>query len=81
MFQYNHISPYGIGTAFLLFTQEIFEIVDKRPVQFFERYILPVVSKGKKLSGVLADGTVTGESTLCPAVSHFLGKLIVVLFE
>lgn len=40
-----------------MLTARVSEIVDKRQVQFFERYILLVVGKGKKLPDVLADAT------------------------
>jgi hypothetical protein len=69
MFQYNHIPPHGIGTAFLLFPQEIFEIVDKRQVQLFKRYILPVAGRGKELPDVFADGAVAAKSSMRPDTS------------
>ena len=40
-----------------------------------------MISSGKKLPDVFADGTVAGESTLRQAIAYFLLKLCVVLFE
>ena len=34
VFQHNHVTPHGIGAAFLLRAQKILEIVDEREVEF-----------------------------------------------
>ena len=81
MFQHNHVAPNGIGTAFLLRAQKIFEVIYECEVQLFQRDILTLVGMGQELTDVLANGHITLERSLCSAVSHFLGKFGVVLLE
>ncbi len=81
VFQHNHVAPNGIGTAFLLRAQKILEVVDECKVQFFQRNILTLVGMGQELTDVLTNGHITLERSLCSAVSHFLGKLGIVLLE
>ena len=77
----DHVTPYGIGAAFLLRTQEILEVVDERQVEFLQGDVVTSVHFRDELAQVLVYGTVAVVCSLHAAVSHFLDELLVVLLE
>ena len=81
VFQDDHVAPYGIGAAFLLRAQEILEIIDKGKVQFFQRYILPVVGMGEELPHAPAYAAVLFPCGRLTAETHLFPVFDIVLFE
>ena len=77
----DHVTPYGIGAAFLLRTQKILEVVDEGQVEFLQGDVVTSVHFRDELAQVLVYGTVAVVCPLYAAVSHFLDELLVVLFE
>ena len=77
----DHVTPYGIGAAFLLRTQEILEVVDERQVEFLQGDIVTAVYFRDELAKVPVYGTVAVVCPLHAAVSHLLDELPVVLLE
>ena len=77
----DHVTPYGIGAAFLLRTQEILEVVDERQVEFLQGNVVTAVHFRDELAKVPVYGTVAVVCSLHAAVSHFLDELLVVLLE
>ena len=77
----DHVTPYGIGAAFLLRTQEILEVVDERQVEFLQGDIVTAVYFRDELAKVPVYGTVAVVCSLHAAVSHFLDELLIVLLE
>ena len=77
----DHVTPYGIGAAFLLRTQEILEVVDERQVEFLQGDVVTAVYFRDELAKVPVYGTVAVVCSLHAAVSHFLDELLVVLLE
>ena len=77
----DHVTPYGIGAAFLLRTQEILEVVDERQVEFLQGDVVTAVHFRDELAKVPVYGTVAVVCSLHAAVSHFLDELLVVLLE
>ena len=77
----DHVTPYGIGAAFLLRTQEILEVVDERQVEFLQGDVVTSVHFRDELAQVLVYGTVAVVCSLHAAVSHFLDELLIVLLE
>ena len=77
----DHVTPYGIGAAFLLRTQEILEVVDEGQVEFLQGDIVTAVYFRDELAKVPVYGTVAVVCPLHAAVSHFLDELLVVLLE
>ena len=77
----DHVTPYGIGAAFLLRTQEILEVVDERQVEFLQGDVVTAVHFRDELAKMPVYGTVAVVCSLHAAVSHFLDELPVVLLE
>ena len=77
----DHVTPYGIGAAFLLRTQKILEVVDERQVEFLQGNVVTAVYFRDELAKVPVYGTVAVVCSLHAAVSHFLDELPVVLLE
>lgn len=77
----DHVTPYGIGAAFLLRTQEILEVVDEGQVEFLQGDVVTAVYFRDELAKVPVYGTVAVVCSLHAAVSHFLDELLVVLLE
>ena len=77
----DHVTPYGIGAAFLLRTQEILEVVDERQVEFLQGDVVTAVHFRDELAQMPVYGTVAVVCSLHAAVSHFLDELPVVLLE
>ena len=77
----DHVTPYGIGAAFLLRTQEILEVVDERQVEFLQGDVVTAVYFRDELAKVPVYGTVAVVCPLHAAVSHLLDELPVVLLE
>ena len=77
----DHVTPYGIGAAFLLRTQEILEVVDERQVEFLQGDIVTAVYFRDELAKVPVYGTVAVVCPLHAAVSHLLDEHPVVLLE
>ena len=77
----DHVTPYGIGAAFLLRTQEILEVVDEGQVEFLQGDVVTAVYFRDELAKVPVYGTVAVVCSLHAAVSHFLDELPVVLLE
>lgn len=77
----DHVTPYGIGAAFLLRTQEILEVVDERQVEFLQGDVVTAVYFRDELAKVPVYGTVAVVCSLHAAVSHFLDELLIVLLE
>ena len=80
MLEPDHVTPYGIGAAFLLRTQEILEVVDERQVEFLQGNVVTAVYFRDELAKVPVYGTVAVVCSLYAAVSHFLDELPVVPF-
>ncbi len=81
MFQNDHVAPYGISAAFLLRAQEILEVIDKRKIQFFQRYILPVVGMDEELPHALAYAAVLFPCGDLTAETHLFPVFDIVQFE
>ena len=81
MLEPDHVTPYGIGAAFLLRTQKILEVVDERQVEFLQGNVVTAVHFRDELAKVPVYGTVAVVCSLHAAVSHFLDELLVVLLE
>ena len=77
----DHVTPSGIGAAFLLRTQEILEVVDERQVEFLQGDVVTSVHFRDELAQMPVYGTVAVVCPLHAAVSHFLDELPVVLLE
>ena len=77
----DHVTPYGIGAAFLLRTQEILEVVDERQVEFLQGDVVTAVHFRDELAQMPVYGTVAVVCSLHAAVSHFLDELLIVLLE
>ena len=77
----DHVTPYGIGAAFLLRTQEILEVVDERQVEFLQGDVVTAVYFRDELAKVPVYGTVAVVCSLHAAMSHFLDELLIVLLE
>lgn len=77
----DHVTPYGIGAAFLLRTQEILEVVDERQVEFLQGDVVTAVHFRDELAKVPVYGTVAVVCSLHAAMSHFLDELLIVLLE
>ena len=77
----DHVTPYGIGAAVLLRTQEILEVVDEGQVEFLQGDVVTAVYFRDELAKVPVYGTVAVVCSLHAAVSHFLDELLVVLLE
>ena len=77
----DHVTPYGIGAAFLLRTQEILEVVDERQVEFLQGNVVTAVHFRDELAQMPVYGTVAVVCSLHAAVSHFLDELLIVLLE
>ena len=77
----DHVTPYGIGAAFLLRTQKILEVVDEGQVEFLQGDVVTAVYFRDELAKVPVYGTVAVVCSLHAAVSHFLDELLVVLLE
>ena len=77
----DHVTPYGIGAAFLLRTQEILEVVDERQVEFLQGDVVTSVHFRDELAQMPVYGTVAVVCSLHAAVSHFLDELLIVLLE
>ena len=77
----DHVTPYGIGAAFLLRTQEILEVVDEGQVEFLQGDVVTAVYFRDELAKVPVYGTVAVVCSLHAAVSHFLDELLIVLLE
>ena len=54
----DHVTPYGIGAAFLLRTQEILEVVDERQVEFLQGDVVTAVHFRDELAQMPVYGTV-----------------------
>ncbi len=65
----DHVTPYGIGAAFLLRTQEILEVVDERQVEFLQGNVVTAVHFRDELAKVPVYGTVAVVCSLHAAVS------------
>ena len=77
----DHVTPYGIGAAFLLRTQKILEVVDEGQVEFLQGDVVTAVYFRDELAKMPVYGTVAVVCSLHAAVSHFLDELLIVLLE